>query len=205
MDVSCRASYIAVHGSWRCRGGEARRADEEGRDRVLRAGTGRKTRTLRARAGPDAVRGRRAGHQRGHHLPVAEPPAAGRRDRELLARVGQRSGAALLPADRARASVAAYVPFGMGPLQDRGRSVDRRVPMTTRPLDRIVEDYLRRLDDELGVLPARQQTEIIDEIRDHLAERRADLPEKTKTNHHTNQKQQNNPQKKTNKTRRRFG
>jgi len=51
--------------------------------------------------------------------------------------------------------------------------------MTTRHIDRIAEDCLWRLDDELGVLPARQRREIMDEVRDHLTERRADMPAET--------------------------
>src|SRR4051812_50171730 len=67
----------------------------------------------------------------------------------------------------------------MEPLQERGRSGDRRIPMTTRHIDRIAEDYLRRLNDELGVLPGRQRREIMDEIRGHLAGRRADMAAET--------------------------
>ena len=77
--------------------------------------------------------------------------------------------------------------------------------MTTRPLDRIVEDYLRRLDDELGVLPARQRTEIVDEIRDHLAERRADLPEETEADLRAVLERLGDPREIADEARRRFG
>lgn len=77
--------------------------------------------------------------------------------------------------------------------------------MTTRHVDRIAEDYLRRLDDELGVLPAAQRREIMDEIRDHLAERRAAMPEETEADLRNVLDRLGDPREIADEARRRFG
>jgi hypothetical protein len=77
--------------------------------------------------------------------------------------------------------------------------------MTTRPIDRIVDDYLRRLSDELGALPTGQRREIMEEIRDHLAERRADLPEETEADLRDILDRLGDPREIADEARRRFG
>jgi uncharacterized membrane protein len=77
--------------------------------------------------------------------------------------------------------------------------------MTTRHIDRIAEDYLRRLNDELGVLPVRQRREIMDEIRDHLAERRADMPAETEADLREILDRLGDPHEIADEARRRFG
>jgi uncharacterized membrane protein len=77
--------------------------------------------------------------------------------------------------------------------------------MTTRHIDRIVEDYLRRLNDELGMLPVRQRREIMDEIRDHLAERRADMPAETEADLRDILDRLGDPHEIADEARRRFG
>jgi uncharacterized membrane protein len=41
--------------------------------------------------------------------------------------------------------------------------------------DQLVDDYLRRLDAELGTLPPERRREVVEEISEHIAEARADL------------------------------
>lgn len=77
--------------------------------------------------------------------------------------------------------------------------------MTTRHIDRIAEDYLRRLDDELGVLPARQRREIMDEIRDHVAERRAAMPAETEADLRDTLDRLGDPREIADEARRRLG
>jgi uncharacterized membrane protein len=42
--------------------------------------------------------------------------------------------------------------------------------------DQLVDDYLRRLDAELRALPRARRREVLEEISEHIAEARADLP-----------------------------
>jgi uncharacterized membrane protein len=49
----------------------------------------------------------------------------------------------------------------------------------TTPADRLVEDYLERLDRELGDLPRERRRELAEELSGHIAEARADLDEET--------------------------
>jgi uncharacterized membrane protein len=45
----------------------------------------------------------------------------------------------------------------------------------SRTADQLVDDYLRRLDAELGGLPRARRREVLGEISEHIAEARADL------------------------------
>lgn len=52
---------------------------------------------------------------------------------------------------------------------------------TTLELDRIVEDYLHRLDVALSELPSSRRLELIDDVRAHIAEGRSRLDEPTES------------------------
>jgi hypothetical protein len=50
----------------------------------------------------------------------------------------------------------------------------------TSNADRLVDDYLKRLDRELGDLPRARRRELAEEIAGHIAEARASLPVKAR-------------------------
>src|SRR5262249_29062924 len=60
-------------------------------------------------------------------------------------------------------------------LRGRHPSQQGQSEMSEVTATRLVDDYLRRLEDELSDLPAQKRSEILQEIRGHIAEARAGM------------------------------
>src|SRR5215213_1051615 len=170
--------YYVTHGT--CQARVADHPDAPRHPRVLRARPAPRPARLRLRPSPHPGRGRRADHQRRHHLPAAEPAAPRRPGHHHLARVAQRPTAALLPAHQCRPGSPGAVHQRMGPLHHRGRppAHPRRHPMTTK-VDALVDRYLTDLEAELRGLPANRRRELLDEVGEHITAARAALDPET--------------------------
>ena len=138
--------------------------------RVLRARAPARRRAVRLRARAQAVRSRWARHERGNDLPAAHPaPSRPARD-DVLARVrnrGRRAATTSSPTRAARRSPASPRSGPDSATESTGCS-HRREHDDHRHTNRLVQDYLRRLEQAAAPLPRSRRAELVAEIREHI-------------------------------------